>query len=87
MLAGTTPRWADILALAVRAEEAGFDGLTLGEHFLIRMGGVALGGWDPWSLLAGLAATTRRVALMPFVTCTNFRNPTLTPRWRPPSMR
>src|ERR1700687_3431024 len=77
MMDGATPRWADLLALARRAEDVGFDGLTFGEHFLLRFDGTTLGGWDSWSLLTALAATTSRVTLETFVTCTNFRNPAL----------
>jgi alkanesulfonate monooxygenase SsuD/methylene tetrahydromethanopterin reductase-like flavin-dependent oxidoreductase (luciferase family) len=77
MMDGSTPRWTDVLALARRAEDAGFDGVTLGEHFLARFGGTTLGGWDSGSLLAALAAATRRVTLEFLVTCTSFRNPAL----------
>ena len=36
-----------------------------------------MGEWECWSLLAALAAATRRVALGPLVACTSFRNPAL----------
>jgi alkanesulfonate monooxygenase SsuD/methylene tetrahydromethanopterin reductase-like flavin-dependent oxidoreductase (luciferase family) len=77
MLDGATPRWSDVLALARRAEAIGFDGVSIGEHFLIRMGDETIGGWDSWSLLAGLAAATERIDLTLLVTATNFRNPAL----------
>jgi alkanesulfonate monooxygenase SsuD/methylene tetrahydromethanopterin reductase-like flavin-dependent oxidoreductase (luciferase family) len=35
MMAGATPRWADILAMAQRAEQVGFDSVWLPDHFLI----------------------------------------------------
>ena len=70
-------RWADILALTRRAEAVGFDAVTLGEHFLVSIGGTTVGGWDGWSLLAALAAATEQIALEPLVICANFRNPAL----------
>jgi alkanesulfonate monooxygenase SsuD/methylene tetrahydromethanopterin reductase-like flavin-dependent oxidoreductase (luciferase family) len=66
-----------VLAVARRAEEAGFDAVTRGEHYLIRFDGVSQGLPDSWSQLAALATTTERVALGMLVTCTNFRNPAL----------
>jgi alkanesulfonate monooxygenase SsuD/methylene tetrahydromethanopterin reductase-like flavin-dependent oxidoreductase (luciferase family) len=35
------------------------------------------GAWECWSLLAALAASTRRVAIAPFVSCMGYRNPAL----------
>jgi len=45
----TASRWADILALTRRAEAVGFDAVTLGEHFLVSIGGTE-------ELAAGLRA-------------------------------
>src|SRR3954451_22216569 len=71
-LGGATPRWADVLALARRAEEIGVDALWLGDHFLFSRaellahmhvpvpeqlaGEAPIGTWEAWSLLAALAA-------------------------------
>src|SRR3712207_1145293 len=72
----TGPRWADILATAQLAEEVGFDSLWLPDHLLFEFDNVKRqGAWDVWSLLAGLAAATRRIELAPLVACTSFRNP------------
>lgn len=70
-------RWSDVFAVARRAEETGFDAVTLGEHYLVRFGQMTRGRPDSWSQLAALAATTDRAALGMLVTCTNFRNPAL----------
>ncbi len=74
---GQTPRWTDILAMARRAEEVGFDSLWVSDH-LTRFGPVVkLGPWECWSLLAALAATTSLVELGPLVSSTSFREPAL----------
>jgi alkanesulfonate monooxygenase SsuD/methylene tetrahydromethanopterin reductase-like flavin-dependent oxidoreductase (luciferase family) len=80
-MAGETARWADLLAIAQRAEALGFDSLWLPDHFLFRLPGredQPVGMWEGWSLLAALAAATSTITLGPFVSCTSFRNPALT---------
>ncbi len=80
-MAGDTARWADLVAIARRAEELGFDSLWVSDHLLFRLPGREerpVGMWEGWSLLAALAAITSRIALGPFVSCTGFRNPALT---------
>ena len=58
------------------AEEVGFDSIWLGDHMLYRDDGrPERGPWDVWTLLAGLAASTERVALGPLVACTAFHPP------------
>jgi alkanesulfonate monooxygenase SsuD/methylene tetrahydromethanopterin reductase-like flavin-dependent oxidoreductase (luciferase family) len=75
---GETPRWADILAMAQRAEAVGFDSLWVPDHLIQYYEGVApRGGWECWTLVAALAAATRRVELGTIVTATSFRNPAL----------
>jgi probable F420-dependent oxidoreductase len=71
------PRWPDILTIARRAEEVGFDSLWVEDHLLVRGEDGAHGLWECWSLLAALAATTERVELATFVACAGFRNPAL----------
>ena len=80
-MAGDTARWADLVAIARRAEDVGFDSLWVSDHLLFRLPGREerpVGMWEGWSLLAALAAATSRIALGPFVSCTSFRNPALT---------
>ena len=67
-------RWPEYVAMARAAEEAGFDSIWIGDHLLYRGDGrPERGPWDAWTLLAGLAAVTERVALGPLVACTAFR--------------
>jgi probable F420-dependent oxidoreductase len=75
---GRGPRWAEIAAMARRAEEVGFDSFWLPDHLLFRFPRVhQQGAWDAWSLLAAVAATTERMEIALLVACTSFRNPTL----------
>ena len=79
MLGGATAGWRDLLELARRAEDLGFDSLWLPDHVLLGREdeSYTIGAWECWSLLAALAAETSRVALGPLVSCTPFRNPAL----------
>ncbi|MEZ4572890.1 MAG: LLM class flavin-dependent oxidoreductase [Thermomicrobiales bacterium] len=75
---GETPRWTDILAVARRAEELGFDSVFIADHLIYHFEGKdTYGIWEGMSLLAALAAATERVELGTGVICTGFRNPAL----------
>lgn len=79
-MAGETPHWEDILAMAQRAEALGYDSVWVPDHFLMHFAGRTRpprGTWDCWTLLAGLAATTSRITLGSLVSSTTFRNPAL----------
>ena len=79
-MAGATPRWSDLAAMARLAEEIGFDSLWFVDHLIYRDEMTTLeqqGVWECWSILAALAAVTRRVELGSLVTPTSFRNPAL----------
>jgi len=62
--------------MARAAEAAGFDSIWLGDHLLYRDDGrPERGPWNSWTMLAGLAQVTERVALGPLVACTAFHPP------------
>jgi F420-dependent oxidoreductase-like protein len=65
----------DLLAVARRTEETGFDAFFRSDHYLT-MGGDGLPGpTDAWLTLAGLARETRRIRLGTLVTAATFRLP------------
>jgi F420-dependent oxidoreductase-like protein len=65
----------DLLAVARRAEEAGFDAFFRSDHYLT-MGGDGLPGpTDAWVTLAGLARETARIRLGTLMTAGTFRLP------------
>jgi probable F420-dependent oxidoreductase len=71
-------RWPEVRAMARLAEDVGFDSLWLGDHLLYRFAsGEARGPWEAWTMLAGLAAATDRIALGPLVASTSFHNPAM----------
>jgi probable F420-dependent oxidoreductase len=77
-MAGLTPGWPDILAMAQAAETVGFDAVWISDH--VGFGDPAgewTGAWEAWTLLSALAASTERVMLGTYVLCTPFRNPAL----------
>ncbi|MBD0323471.1 MAG: LLM class flavin-dependent oxidoreductase [Aldersonia sp.] len=79
-MAGVTPRWSDIAAMARRAEAVGFDSIWVIDHLLVNSrgeGSPKKGLWECWSLLAALAAVTTSVRLGSLVTATSLRNPAL----------
>ncbi|SDG53848.1 LLM class F420-dependent oxidoreductase [Klenkia brasiliensis] len=65
----------DLLAVARRAEETGFDAFFRSDHYLA-MGGDGLPGpTDAWLTLAGLARETSRIRLGTLMTAGTFRLP------------
>lgn len=75
---GDTPRWDDLLAMSLRAEELGFDSIWIVDHLIVASEGKeTIGVWECWSLLSALASATQRVELGTLVVCSSFRNPAL----------
>jgi probable F420-dependent oxidoreductase len=71
-------RWPEYHAMAVAAEESGFDGIYVGDHVLYRGDGrPERGPWSAWPLLSALAAVTERVELGPLVACAGFHSPAM----------
>jgi alkanesulfonate monooxygenase SsuD/methylene tetrahydromethanopterin reductase-like flavin-dependent oxidoreductase (luciferase family) len=70
-------RYADpgvVADLAVRAEQAGWDGFFVADHMLTDLGMVFPIG-DPWITLAAVAARTERLRIGPMVTALARRRP------------
>ncbi len=79
-LEGRTPRWNDYVSMAQSVEDLGYDSLWFVDHYIYKNDASGLppqGAWECWSMLAALAAATKRVELGSLVTATSFRNPTL----------
>ena len=78
---GENPRWDNVLETARSAEQAGFDSIwVIGHHYLRFEQGQPWSLWDPWSLLAALAVSTKHITLGPLVSCTAHYNPGLLAR-------
>lgn len=78
---GRTPRWADLRAMTVTAEELGFDAVWISDHAGFGdPDGEWAGAWESWTLLAALAASTTRLRLGTYVLAAPFRNPVLLAR-------
>jgi F420-dependent oxidoreductase-like protein len=65
----------DLLAVARRTEETGFDGFFRSDHYLTMSGDGLPGPTDAWLTLAALARETSRIRLGTMVTAATFRLP------------
>jgi alkanesulfonate monooxygenase SsuD/methylene tetrahydromethanopterin reductase-like flavin-dependent oxidoreductase (luciferase family) len=71
-------RWPEIVAMARLGEQLGFDSVWVGDHLLYRDEAHGnRGPWEAWTTLAGIAASTSRIAIGPLVACTSFHNPAM----------
>jgi alkanesulfonate monooxygenase SsuD/methylene tetrahydromethanopterin reductase-like flavin-dependent oxidoreductase (luciferase family) len=71
-------RWPEIVAMTRLGEQVGFDSVWVGDHLLYRdEAHGARGPWEAWTTLAGIAASTTRIAIGPLVACTSFHNPAM----------
>ena len=69
-------RWTELLDMTRAIEDLGYDSVWVGEHLLYRWADrPARAPWEAWSLLAAIAASTRRIEFGPLVACTSFHNP------------
>jgi F420-dependent oxidoreductase-like protein len=67
--------YADHLAIALRAEAAGFDGLYRADHYESFPGASGRPTTDAWSVLAGLARDTTRIRLGALMSPVTYRLP------------
>jgi F420-dependent oxidoreductase-like protein len=67
--------YADQLALAQRAEDAGFEAFFRSDHYASFPGGAGRATTDAWTVLAGLARETSRIGLGSLVSPVTFRHP------------
>jgi alkanesulfonate monooxygenase SsuD/methylene tetrahydromethanopterin reductase-like flavin-dependent oxidoreductase (luciferase family) len=65
-------------ALAIQAEDAGFDSVWVYDHLLYRFPERETAGiWEAWTIFSALCEATSRVELGQLVMCVPFRNPAL----------
>jgi alkanesulfonate monooxygenase SsuD/methylene tetrahydromethanopterin reductase-like flavin-dependent oxidoreductase (luciferase family) len=80
-VAGKTPTWDELRALAQVIEDAGFDSLWVADEFRsVFPDGDAIGYWESTTMLGAAAAVTHRIELGPLVAAVGFRNPALIAR-------
>jgi alkanesulfonate monooxygenase SsuD/methylene tetrahydromethanopterin reductase-like flavin-dependent oxidoreductase (luciferase family) len=65
--------YTEILALARRADDLGFEGLYRSDHYASVFGRKGVGSTDAWATLAGLARETKRIALGTLISPVTFR--------------
>jgi F420-dependent oxidoreductase-like protein len=69
--------WAQLLERTRWAEEAGFDGAWIFDHFQALYGDPGGPCLEAWTLLTALGASTSRIRLGPLVTGITYRHPSI----------
>lgn len=79
-----TQPWADVVDAARHAEDTGWDGVYVADHFMGDAGGpvpVEIPTFEATAALAALAAATARVRLAPLVLGITYRHPAVLAKW------
>ncbi|MFC0082651.1 LLM class F420-dependent oxidoreductase [Aciditerrimonas ferrireducens] len=71
----TGQSWEDLLACAQDAEELGYQGVWVADHFMPAGGDLARPTLECWAVLAGLAVAVPRVRLGSLVCSVTYRHP------------
>lgn len=74
----TAPSFEEMVDVALKAREAGFDSIWIADHFFGGDGSEEhpyIGIWECFTLMAGLASRVPDVQIGSLVACTGFRNP------------
>jgi alkanesulfonate monooxygenase SsuD/methylene tetrahydromethanopterin reductase-like flavin-dependent oxidoreductase (luciferase family) len=74
---GGTPGWSTVRSFALSAEAHGLDSVWMFDHFLDRSRPWTQGMQEGWTILAAVAAVTKRIEVGTLALCSSFRSPGL----------
>lgn len=69
--------YTNSLNIALEAEKLGFESFWCSDHLFLNEKSVNQNCMDAWTLLAALAAATKKIRLGTLVTCNSYRHPSL----------